>query len=124
LAERLRATNVPFVTYDARTSSEQRETAKQAFQEGAVKLFLGNPAAGGRGLNLQVAEREIFYANYFGLRRRLQAEDRGHRIGTKGSLIITDIVGEGSFDMLILRALRNNMELSDLITGDPTLDWM
>lgn len=124
LTENLRDLNLKFVTYDARTSVEARERAKLAFQAGEVGLFLGNPAAGGRGLNLQVAEREIFYANYFGLRRRLQAEDRGHRIGTKGSLLITDVVGERSFDTVILRALRNNMELSDLITGDPTLDWI
>lgn len=124
LRDRLRAEGLSVVTYDGRTSITDREEAKRKFQEGKVNIFLGNPAAGGRGLNLYRAEFEIFYANYFGLRRRLQAEDRGHRIGTTTPVGICDITGQRSIDMMIVRALRNNQEVADVITGDPAKEWI
>jgi hypothetical protein len=124
LAPRLRAEGLSVVTYDGRTTNAQREEAVRYFQAGEVNVFLGNPAAGGRGLNLQRAEFELFYANYFGLRRRLQAEDRGHRIGTTTSVLITDLVGKSSIDLTIVRALRNGMDVANAITGDPVKDWI
>lgn len=126
LQDRLRSEGFSVVTYDGRTSSAGREEAKARFQSGKVNVFLGNPAAGGRGLNLQKAEQEIFYANYFGLRRRLQAEDRGHRIGTRTDINVRvcDLVGAYSIDNVIVRALRNNQEVADAITGDPAKDWV
>ncbi len=124
LAPRLRAEGFSVVTYDGRTSDAARADAVTAFQSGDVNIFLGNPAAGGRGLNLQRAERELFYANYFGLRRRLQAEDRGHRIGTVVPVLITDLVGHKSIDLTILRALRNGMDVANILTGDPAKDWI
>jgi len=126
LSDRLRQEGFTFVTYDGRTSLPEREEAKAAFQGGAVQVFIGNSAAGGRGLNLFRAEQEIFYANYFGLRRRLQAEDRGHRIGSRldQRVRIGDLLAEHSIDMTIVRALRNNQEVADIITGDPAKDWI
>jgi hypothetical protein len=126
LADRLRAEGISCVTYDGRTAPGDRERAKAAFMAGHVQVFLGNSAAGGRGLNLQAAQHEIFYANYFGLRRRLQAEDRGHRIGssTTEPVTICDLVGDYSIDTMIVRALRNNKNVADEITGDPAMEWI
>jgi SNF2 family DNA or RNA helicase len=114
------------VVYDGRTSGIERDRAKMAFQQGDAQIFLGNSAAGGRGLNLQAAQHEIFYANYFGYRRRAQAEDRGHRIGssTVTPVTICDLVGEHCIDVAIVRALRQNKEVADDITGDPSVDWI
>jgi SNF2 family DNA or RNA helicase len=126
LGPRLAQEGFTYVTYDGRTKDADREAAKQRFQAGEVNVFLGNPAAGGRGLNLFRAEFEIFYANYFGLRRRLQAEDRGHRIGSSATqpVQIADLMGYRSIDMMIVRALRNNQEVADIITGDPAKEWI
>lgn len=124
LAVRLRAEGLSVVVYDGRTPNAERAEATRRFQDGSATIFLSNPAAGGRGLNLQTAQREIFYANYFGLRRRLQAEDRGHRIGTKVAVNITDIIGYQSIDQTIVRALRNNQDVADIITGDPAKEWI
>lgn len=124
LGDRLRDEGFTVVTYDGRTSSAEREEAKARFQQGEVDWFLGNPAAGGRGLNLFRAEWVMYYTNYFGLRRRLQSEDRAHRIGTKNAVNYTDLLGARSIDMKIVRALRNNQDVADTITGDPSKDWL
>lgn len=124
LLPRLRAEGLRVVVYDGRTNSVQREEAVRFFQNGDINVFLSNPAAGGRGLNLFAAQNELFYANYFGLRRRLQAEDRGHRIGTAYPVNITDLVGLGSIDLKILKALRENRELADIVNDDPRKEWI
>lgn len=115
-------------TYDGRTSEAEKAYVRDYYQKGAgpLDLLLANSAAGGRGLQLYRAEHAMFYANYFGLRRRLQSEDRNHRIGSSllQSVNYTDLLGRGSIDHLIVRALRNNQQVADVITGDPAKDWL
>jgi SNF2 family DNA or RNA helicase len=123
LAPALREAGLRVVTYDGRTSTSEREAAKLAFQAGEANLFLGNAAAGGRGLNLQVARHVLFYNNYWGLRKRAQAEDRAHRIGTEYPVTIADVIGESSIDVLIKKARRQNVEVAAIITGDPITDF-
>ena len=53
--------------------------------------FVAQPDSGGVGLNLQSAEVMIFYSNSFKGESRMQAEDRIHRPGMKGSATIIDI---------------------------------
>jgi hypothetical protein len=125
LKEAFREEGLSFCVYDGRTPRAEREELKQAFQAGKITWFLGNPKAGGRGLNLQVAEHMWYYTNYFGLRTRLQSEDRGSaRIGGKDNTQITDILAERSIDMKIVRELRANMNVSNAVTGDPAKEWI
>lgn len=126
LAPRLRADGFRVGVYDGRVAGPKREEVKTRFQQGELDVFLGNSAAGGRGLNLFRAQWVLFYANYFGLRRRLQAEDRPHRIGSSltESVNYTDLLGARSFDLTIVRALRSNQNVADAITGDPAKEWI
>jgi SNF2 family DNA or RNA helicase len=112
------------VRYDGKVKEDERQKAITDFQEGDAKVFIGNPAAGGRGLTLNKASMVVFYSNYFGLETRLQAEDRAHRIGLKHPVLYVDIVAENTVDEKIVTALRNKRSLSDLITGDPTGEWI
>ena len=43
--------------------------------------FIGQPGAAGMGLTLTVSPTTVFYSNDFNGENRMQAEDRGHRIG-------------------------------------------
>jgi hypothetical protein len=118
--------------YDGSVDRVLRDSIVSDFQEGHYDVLVGNPAAGGRGLNLYRAEHVIYYSNGFGLRQRLQSEDRAHRIGTKRTVRYWDMIGVDdvanpgfSIDNIIVRALRQNKGLADLVTGDPTLSaWL
>lgn len=124
LGPRLREEGFRVGIYDGRVSSEDKLRVKEQFVGGELDIFLSNTRAGGVGLNLQVAQHMLYYVNYFGLRRRLQSEDRAHRAGTKWVVNITDLVGIRSIDTMIVRALRNNMDVANAITGDPTKEWI
>lgn len=120
----LEAEGLDVVVYDGRCSQVEKEEAKASFMHGGAHIFLANSAAGGRGLNLQRATKVLFYANYFGLRKRLQAEDRAHRIGTTRTVDVTDLLGYRSVDMKIVKALRENHDVADALTGDPLMEWI
>jgi SNF2 family DNA or RNA helicase len=126
ISEALDAEGIRFVTYDGRIDATQKAENKARFVSGDVDYFVANPAAAGRGLDgLQRSNRVYAYTNYFGLRRRLQWEDRTHRIGTGAEPVdYTDLLGRNSIDMLIVRALRNNQNVADIITGDPAKEWL
>lgn len=124
LGPRLRDEGFRVGIYDGRTTNEAKLRARNQFMAGEIDIFLSNTRAGGVGLNLYVAEHMMYYVNYFGLRRRLQSEDRAHRKGTKHAVNITDLLGMRSVDNIVVRALRNDMDVADAITGDPTKDWI
>jgi hypothetical protein len=138
LQDVLRARGYRVGVYDGRVPPAQRDATRAAFQFGDIDVFLGNAAAGAKGLNLYRASSVVYYANYFGLRRRLQSEDRAHRIGTTEPVHYIDLVGlppdlqptskralRESPDWTVLQALRTNKSVADLLTGDaPLTEWI
>jgi len=67
-------------------------------------VFIGNPAAGGTGLNLlghpptateeecpSSCTHEIYYSQNWSPTARSQSEDRAHRRGTRNNVRITDL---------------------------------
>lgn len=105
------------VTYYGATSPDARTNAKQRFLDphSGIRFFVGNPAAGGTGLNLQGDCRTVvYYSNSFNAIDRWQSEDRVHRIGTKGAVTYIDLVATRSVDTKILNNLRDKKSISDL----------
>lgn len=96
----------PVVSYHGGTSAKDREAAVDAFQSGAAKFFVANPAAAGTGLTLTAAKLVVYYSSSYSLEERTQSEDRAHRIGTEGPVVYVDIVGEGTIDERIAAALQ------------------
>lgn len=112
------------VRYDGLSSEEDRAAAKERFQAGEVQFFVGNPAAGGKGLTLTAARTVIYYNNDFSLENRLQSEDRAHRIGQMHPVDYVDIVAPGTVDVKIVQSLRSNVNIAAAITGDRLKEWI
>lgn len=114
------------VQYHGGVSSDERQTAVQAFQQvERVRYFIGHVQAGGKGLTLHAATSVIYYSNDFSLENRLQSEDRCHRIGQKHNVTYIDMIAEGTLDEKIVETLRNKKSIADLITGDEPLNtWV
>lgn len=103
------------VSYYGDTSPTDRETAKQRFLSGEARFFVSNPQAGGTGLNLQGACRNvIYYSNDFNYISRQQSEDRTHRIGMSGAVTYFDLLARKSVDRAIIRNLRTKGDVSRL----------
>lgn len=114
------------VTYFGDTSQKDRKLAIDIFQnrDSAGRFFLGNTQTGGYGITLTAASDVIYYANNFDLEKRLQSEDRPHRIGQKNPVTYTDLFAPGTIDWKIVRALRRKINLATVINRDTYQEWL
>jgi len=80
--------------------------------------FVGHPQAGGMALTLTASPTELFYSNCYNGEARMQAEDRGHRLGMDKNrgLTIKDIIMLGT-DKLVLDNLKKKKKMQDLTMG-------
>lgn len=115
---------VDYVEYRGDTSADDRETARDRFQDGDVKVFLASAQCAGEGLTLTRAQTVVYYNTTFRLMDRLQSEDRAHRSGQEHPVQYIDIVAEGTVDERIIDSLRTKKDLADQIMGDPRGQWL
>ena len=96
------------------------------FQEknGPARYFVGNAQTGGYGITLTAANTVIYYSNNYDLEKRLQSEDRAHRIGQTGSVTYIDLVAEKTIDERIIKSLKNKVDIANEIMGEDIKDWI
>lgn len=105
-------------------SSDERLRIEDSFQSGDIRFLVGNPAAGGTGLNLTRGTQAHYYSNTFKYVDRAQSEDRNHRIGTVSRVRYVDYEVEGSVDTKILQALIFKKDVADVVVGDDFTKWI
>jgi len=88
------------------------------------RFMVATQAAGGLGMNWQVADLVIYAANNWNLALRLQSEDRAHRKGQTKSVTYVDITTRGTVEEKIIHALRNKMNLATTLTGEELRKWL
>ena len=76
------------------------------------KIVVANAKTAGAGLNLQTADRKIFFSNTTNGGDRLQAESRAHRIGMNPELDIWDITCL-AIDKLVLNNLKAKKTMNE-----------
>ncbi len=103
------------VTFYGETKEEHRQLAVQEFEDpdSSVKIFLGNPATGGIGIDLLQGTRVLYYSNSFSLETRLQSMARSRRLGqTKGGEY-TDLLSNSQIDSHIARSIAKKMSIRE-----------
>ena len=89
-----------------------------------VRFFVGNPQTGGYGITLTTASNVIYYSNGYDLEKRLQSEDRAHRIGQKQSVTYVDLIAKDTVDEKIVKALRKKINIASAIMGEELKEWI
>ena len=114
------------VQYYGAIDSEKRQKNIVQFQDpnSPVRFFVGNPQTGGYGITLTAANTVIYYSNGYDLEKRLQSEDRAHRIGQKKSVTYIDLIAENTVDEKIFKALRKKIDIASQIMGEELKDWI
>jgi len=114
------------VQYYGAVSSDKRQEAIQKFQDpnSDARFFVGNPQTGGYGITLTAANTVIYYSNGYDLEKRLQSEDRAHRIGQKKSVTYVDLVTPKTVDEKIKKALRKKINIATEIMGEDLREWI
>ena len=113
------------VDYYGLTPQENRQENIQQFQKNPKCRFLiGTPQTGGYGITLTAANTVIYYSNGYDLEKRLQSEDRAHRIGQKKAVTYVDLICENTVDEKIVKALRNKINIASEVLGEELRDWI
>ena len=114
------------VEYHGSVDSTHRQDQIALFQQknGPTRYFVGNPQTGGYGITLTAANTVIYYSNNYDLEKRLQSEDRAHRIGQTGSVTYVDLIAEGTIDERIVKALRKKINIANEIMGEDISTWI
>jgi len=113
------------VDYYGLTPQEDRQENIRKFQNGSECRFLvGTPQTGGYGITLTKANTVIYYSNGYDLEKRLQSEDRAHRIGQKKNVTYIDIICDDTVDEKIVKALRDKINIASEVLGEELKKWI
>ena len=113
-------------TYFGDTDDDERQRVVADFQdpESKLRFFVGNPSTGGYGLTLTEASVVVYYSNSFDLEKRLQSEDRAHRIGQRKNVTYIDLITPKTVDEKIVKALRDKIDISTQVLGEDIKKWL
>ena len=113
------------VHYYGKTLPEQRDYAIKNFKENdRVRFFVGTPQTGGYGITLTSANTVIYYSNGYDLEKRMQSEDRAHRIGQKKTVTYVDIIAEDTVDTKLVKSLRKKINIASKVMGEELKKWI
>ena len=113
------------VDYYGLTPQEDRQDNIRKFQNDPECRFLvGTPQTGGYGITLTQANTVIYYSNGYDLEKRLQSEDRAHRIGQKKTVTYVDLICEDTVDEKIVKALRDKINIASEVMGEELKEWI
>jgi len=114
------------VEYHGGVDATLRQKNIALFQEknGPARYFVGNAQTGGYGITLTAANTVIYFSNSYDLEKRLQSEDRAHRIGQTGSVTYVDLVAEKTIDERIIKSLKSKINIANEIMGEDIKDWI
>ena len=113
------------VDYYGLTPQEERQDNIRKFQNGPdCRFLIGTPQTGGYGITLTKANTVVYFSNGYDLEKRLQSEDRAHRIGQKKKVTYVDLIAEGTVDEKIVEALRSKINIASEVMGEQLKEWI
>ena len=113
------------VDYYGLTPQDERQDNIRRFQnDNECRFLIGTPSTGGYGITLTEANTVIYYSNGYDLEKRLQSEDRAHRIGQKKNVTYIDLIAENTVDEKIVKSLRKKINIASEVMGEELRDWI
>lgn len=98
VARRLKENSLGYVVYYGDVNSTDRDLALDQFQNNpTITCFVGQPQAGGTGLDLSAADTVIWYSHTPDAIIREQASERATKIGGK-TVNMVDVIAPGGVD--------------------------
>ena len=115
LSARMTKAKIPHGLITGDQDSKEREAHMKNFQDGTTKFVLCTIGAGGTGITLTKGSIMVFLQRDWSMIGNLQAEARGHRIGSQihEKVMIIDYVTAGTVEELVFEAVEaktNNLQ--------------
>ena len=114
MRQKLKRYNPAYITGDVKADVRMHEVER--FQnDPTCKVIIGTIGAMGTGLTLTAASNVIFIDDPWNRALKDQAEDRAHRIGTKGTVRVITIVCKDTIDERILDLVYRKGKMADML---------
>ena len=128
---KLKVYNPAYITGEVK-SEVRMEEVKKFQNDDSCKVIIGTVGAMGTGLTLTAASTVIFVDEPWNRGLKDQAEDRAHRIGTRGTVRVVTLIAKDTIDEGIYNLVQKKGKMSDfLIDGkvdnrnvDATLEYL
>ena len=120
--EKLKAYHPAYIT--GATKADERMKEVERFQnDDKCKVIIGTIGAMGTGLTLTAAQNVIFLDSPWNMALKAQAEDRAHRIGTKGTVSVITLCCRDTIDERIEELVEKKGQIADaLVDGKISID--
>lgn len=115
--EKLKSYNPAYIT--GATKADERMKEVDRFQnDDKCRVIIGTIGAMGTGLTLTAAQNVIFLDSPWNMALKAQAEDRAHRIGTKGTVNIITLVCKNTIDERIEELVEKKGQIADALVDE------
>ena len=120
--EKLKSYSPAYIT--GATKADERMKEVERFQnDDKCKVIIGTIGAMGTGLTLTAAQNVIFLDSPWNMALKAQAEDRAHRIGTKGTVSVITLCCRDTIDERIEELVEKKGQIADaLVDGKISID--
>lgn len=107
--------------YGQQSRTERDRAVQEGMAGNGAAVILGNPHAGGFGLNLTTLPYVVYLSSDYSLLTRQQSEDRVHRPGQTRNVEYLDVIatgpdGQRTIDHQVVKALRKKEEMANWTT--------
>lgn len=114
IRDRLEDYNPAYITGDVKSEMRMGEVNK--FQnDDTCKVIIGTVGAMGTGLTLTAASTVIFVDEPWNRGLKDQAEDRAHRIGTRGTVRVVTLIAKDTIDEGIYNLVQKKGRMADFL---------
>ena len=114
LKQKLKKFNPAYITGEVK-SEERMDEIKRFQNDDDCKVIIGTVGAMGTGLTLTAASTVIFLDEPWNRALKDQAEDRAHRIGTRGTVRVVTLITKDSVDEGIYNLVQKKGRMADLL---------
>lgn len=106
------------VTYRGGMSSDAKAVARAKFQDNpAIRVFIGQPKAGGTGIDLSNADQIIWYSHVFDRIDYEQASERASAVWKEKGVDVFHLIAHNTVDDYILKAHKRKADISNELSG-------
>lgn len=122
VAARLRSDGWGIDEYHGRVSDEEKLRVRREFNTDDKKGIVGQPQAGGRGVEFSGADMVIWYGHILNAITRQQANERATKMGG-GNVAVLDLVASPT-DSYILASTAESVDVADKVAGRGMQDFL
>jgi non-specific serine/threonine protein kinase len=102
-----------------------REDDERRFKtDPRCRFMIATPDSGGRGRTWDGANLVVYYSSKNNLEHREQSEQRAQNVGKAAGVDYIDLVAPNTVDGVIIKALREKIDMASAITGDNFREWL